>query len=370
MILKKIMKKIMIIISILCLCAYPLNNELILGQMTPPNSTIDPNLKEYENTPMFLKLKIPETWEYREISKVWISLTHSSDKASISIEMKASKFNDSKKEISDYVRILDDEIIIKYLDPITISNSSSDVITKEYEKEYDADFENDREMNVMTVINGFTYDMEYSSDKKNFGKYLPEVKSILESLTISVPPNFKYNGMLLYEDPENRFSLQYPFDWDVKEKQNRFEDIDVRFINRTVDEIVPCTGGLAKGLFCTSYDTYEEVSLSIGNGPISSNISDIVDSTISQAESIVMTQGGKYFDLEEPAKYDYSIDGYPAGSFIYSYEDRGNKLVSLLVASLINGKLITISFTSTPELFDASLPLINNMIDSVTVNGS
>lgn len=146
---------------------------------------------------------------------------------------------------------------------------------------------------------------------------------------------------------DNEFSIQYPPSWDIVEKTNRFEGVDMYFYS---DRSNPSDGYIM---------AYHDVL----STQMAGTLPDFFPSFLKGALEGMSEEG---FRLIEDPRYDkYEFDGYQAASAIAEGKMSGSDLTMLIVVTIIDNNLFSFSFASEPTLFDARLPIAENMIRSV-----
>jgi hypothetical protein len=150
---------------------------------------------------------------------------------------------------------------------------------------------------------------------------------------------------LNWEDPDKQFSLQYPSNWTLIPRENRFDEQDVSF------NIVGNSTMLTINVYnTTSTDLVE--------------IMDRAAETNNLPESALKS---KLF--EGPDYVSYTVSGEPAGSIIWTNNNVPfmGKLVWQNIASIVGDKFVGIIYASGAPDFDKYSPQVEKVIQSIKV---
>ena len=149
-------------------------------------------------------------------------------------------------------------------------------------------------------------------------------------LVLNILPSYVWaQGIefLLYEDPEGRFTIEYPSEWLVQPAQTRFGEIDVAFTSQPSDQ---------QNL--TSVDI--RIQDDVGEGDPESVANYLIDTYPS---------GVPDFNLEEGADCSkYTISGERACSIIFSRTGQflPSEYTVMQVVSLIDGNSYIITYAA------------------------
>lgn len=211
-------------------------------------------------------------------------------------------------------------------------------------------------LKIVSLINGLRYEFTFETKIKDYKKYSPIAETMISSLKISVPNNLKYNWPV-FIDKEKKFSIQYPFDtWTMKQKENRFEEFDVQF--EYSDFIDLRSMGLVEkdAVILIAVDDSFEINQNL--------LEKYLDTWLSDKSSSFEN----YMIVEPVSLNTYNINGSPAASAIYSAYFNGQKVITLVVSSITDqNNPILINYSATPNEFDEILPIVEKMIDSISI---
>ncbi len=162
-------------------------------------------------------------------------------------------------------------------------------------------------------------------------------------------------GFAVWEDPEGRFTIEYPSNWTAEGKGNRFEDIELRL---WIPDIVNSSMLRLK----TVIDFFNKGETSLfGNF----SLNDLCNDTLND-----LRQDRTEFDLEEPLNFTkYTIGGHEACSLLFTYRSSESDQIYVqhVIESLINGTEFFLAYHETPESYDLTLPLLNKIVNSIQV---
>ena len=174
-----------------------------------------------------------------------------------------------------------------------------------------------------------------------------------------LPQNTSQQTWELFTDPENEFSMDYQPSWQLEPAENRFDRADVSIFN---------TEGPPSGFVYIQYNILSEevTSMMKEHGYDQKDLEN-------QLESVFPSLISGFTDYEsfnqiEDAQYDkYKIDGYKAGSFVFSFENSGVPYAGWIVGSLIGNKLFVFTYVADQNRFDTNLPIAEHMLNSIKI---
>jgi len=150
----------------------------------------------------------------------------------------------------------------------------------------------------------------------------------------------------IYRNPKYGVSLKYPSKWD------KFENAFGTLV----------TFRKAKGE--NAQDYLENVNLVVGQLPVGEKVS-LDEYADMIAENLKKNSPSIQIIDSKPA----TLSGKPAHENLYQYKFKGNgpDLRRMQVYTLIANRVYVFSYTATPENFDASLPTVQAMLDSLQI---
>lgn len=160
---------------------------------------------------------------------------------------------------------------------------------------------------------------------------------------------------LNWDDPDKQFTLQYPSDWTISPRENRFGEYDIGFY---------IGGDFAK---LTNLTT---LTIDVSNVSSSADLKETMKATVEDAITNPNNALKKIRLFEGPEFTKYSISGKPAGSATWVYDadyPSDGRNAYQLIGSIVNDKLIQINYNSPTEYFDSYLPEIEKVIQSIKV---
>jgi hypothetical protein len=174
-----------------------------------------------------------------------------------------------------------------------------------------------------------------------------------------LPQNTSQQTWELFTDPENEFSMDYQPSWQLKPAENRFDRSDISMAN---------TEGPPSGFVNIQYNILSEKITSMMK-EFGYDQKDMEN----QLESVFPSLVSSFTDYEsftqiEDANYDkYKIDGYKAGSFVFSFEQSGVPYAGWVVGSLIGNKQFVFTYVADQNQFDTNLPIAEHMLNSIKI---
>ncbi len=145
------------------------------------------------------------------------------------------------------------------------------------------------------------------------------------------------SGLLVYDNPNLGFTLEYPSDW-VKEESLSFISPRLSVSDEAPESIAVTTEPNLSNL------TLQEYS----------------NSSLSMLESQFPN-----FTLIESS--NSTLSGYPAYQILYTYTFEGVDLKNLQIWTLADDMVYVLTYGGTTKEFDNSFPVIQNMIDSFEI---
>lgn len=151
-------------------------------------------------------------------------------------------------------------------------------------------------------------------------------------------------GSATYNDPQGRFSIDYPSNWTAKPAANRFDkDLVTLETGRHTPQFAQLTVGITK------------------SSPL--GIEQSLNALIPRLGEIIPK-----FELNQDLECQkYMLDGIKACSFIYARNldyVSNIKIAAMQVSADIGENLYTLTYITLPDNFDRTLPTIEKMIAS------
>jgi hypothetical protein len=170
--------------------------------------------------------------------------------------------------------------------------------------------------------------------------------SLIFIFLVNIPSAFAQKDQWLnWNDPDNQFTLQYPSNWTITPRDNRFEEEDVLF---HID-------GNSTTLDINVYNT-SDTDIRV---PMERSVE------ANKAESPPFKP--KLFEGIDYVKY--TVSGKPAGSAVWINDVPFlGKIVWQNIASIVGDKFVGILYTSPATEFDKYLPVVEKVIQSIKVN--
>jgi PsbP-like protein len=163
---------------------------------------------------------------------------------------------------------------------------------------------------------------------------------------------------LTWNEPQGDFSVEYPSDWTVKEKENQYDNAsDVTFTS---------PHSAINGYVGIDYEdtTVEEFEALIESGFDESEILErAFDAFIKRFRPSI----DNFREVENKDFSKYTINGEPAASIVFAGEIYGQGIGGLLVVSFVNDRIFNLGFGASQGEFDKILPTVEHMISSIQV---
>jgi hypothetical protein len=337
-----------IVLSILLFIVFP---SSIVAQKDDKLKNIE--FENYENSQMFMNISVltdakilfnDDSLGVFRFSMYYPDIVDDDFRISISMD------NNPKNETieGEFAKYVDENSEILEEEETTLANFSA------YKKVWKEDDE--KLLKIVSLINGFKYDFTFETQTKDYKKYFPIAETMINSLVINMPQNLKYNWPV-FIDQEKRFSIQYPFDtWTLKEKENRFEEYEVEFVHSDLSAITNMISDVRLAFIRVGIDDSFEINQNI--------LTKYLDTWANTKFSSFQN-----FNILEPVTLkDYTINGKPAASGLYSMYLEGKKIILLVVSTITttNNPMLVI-YNATPNEFDDILPIVEKMIDSISI---
>jgi hypothetical protein len=163
-----------------------------------------------------------------------------------------------------------------------------------------------------------------------------------------------------WNDPQGDFSIEYPSDWTVKEKENRFDPTDVTFTS---------PASVTNGFVAVDYEDtmIEEYDRLIEAGVDESMIWErIFDGYIEGFSPSI----ANFREVEDRDFSKYTVNGETAASVVFAGEIIGQEIAGLLVVSIVDDRIFNLSYGASQTEFDKVLPTVEHMISSIKVPAS
>ena len=319
------------------------------------NTMKDIQFKNYENSYMFLNISVlndakvlfnDDSLGAFRFSMYYPDIVDDDFRISISMD------NNPKNETieGEFTKYIDENSEILEEGKTTLTNFPA------YKKVWKED--DKKILKIVSLINGFKYDFTFETQTKDYKKYFPIAETMIDSLTINIPQNLKYNWPV-FIDQGKRFSIQYPFDtWTLKEKENRFEEYEVEFVHSDFSYLMNMNmnSDVRLAFIMIGIDDSFEINQNL--------LEKYLDTWLSDKSSSFEN----YMIVEPVSLNTYNINGSPAASAIYSAYFNGEKVITLVVSSITEkNNPILINYSATPNEFDEILPTVEKMIDSISI---
>jgi hypothetical protein len=219
--------------------------------------------------------------------------------------------------------------------PTTISGNSAHEVTYLWE--------GDKIMELWTVIGNRLYAVSYVAEgEEKFQRYLPIVKSIIDSLRINDPQEAlrltSTSNLIPYSNPSLGFSLAYPPDWQLNETQ---PDIPT---------------------FISTQDGTDDSSPEVIS--ITTEVLPAVDFSLERYTQAALSQIEPFDDFDLKSSSLTTLGGLPAHMVVYTFTDEDIPLQNLQVWTVKDGVAYVITYGGNPEEFDISLPALQSLMDS------
>jgi hypothetical protein len=148
----------------------------------------------------------------------------------------------------------------------------------------------------------------------------------------------------------NKFELKYPpHGWNVEKKLSKFHVLDFKLIKNNPFSFI--------GISFSSLEDSDKFTNEI-----------ILDEAENFGRS-ASSSGYKIYEVLEKKLNKYTIDTNPSSFHIVKYKYKDKELEGKLmeIFSIINKRLFTLTYQSTIENFDKDLPVVEKIIDSITI---
>lgn len=161
---------------------------------------------------------------------------------------------------------------------------------------------------------------------------------------------------LTWNEPQGDFSIEYPSDWTVEEKENRFDTTDVTFTS---------PDSAINGFVSINYDdiTVDEYDKLIALGY---DENEILERGFDAAIESFSLGFDNFREVEDRDFSKYTVNGEPAASVVFAGEIYGGEVAGLSVVSFVDGRLVTLGFGASQDEFDR-IPTVEHMISSIQV---
>lgn len=156
------------------------------------------------------------------------------------------------------------------------------------------------------------------------------------------------SGLLTYNNASYGISIQYPPNWSSSpgEGNDNSGDSSTDIVSFSPKD-------------SSSSATLDVLVDNIDSGE---NLKQYVSDSISDDKTDL-----KNFTVSEPIFNGVILAGSPAYKLIYSYTDGGEHFKGLETGTIIGNKAYYIQYENSPSKFDSDLPMIQKMIDSLTL---
>jgi len=158
-----------------------------------------------------------------------------------------------------------------------------------------------------------------------------------------------------YTDPQSKFSIDYPSDWLVEPKQNRFDPVDVKFIKKetvTLNDENSVEQNAA--MFGITYGT----NLDMSNIDLKAFVEELSKRNQFTYNNYREIEG----DIDK-----YKMDTNPCAGFIAAHTNGLQEQGQLQLICFPDGKLFSVLYMTDQKYFDKYLPIAEKMIDSINI---
>jgi hypothetical protein len=161
---------------------------------------------------------------------------------------------------------------------------------------------------------------------------------VIDSMPISTAQTNETEDVLLYDNPNLGFTLEYPSNWTKEESLTFLSPIMSAAIDEAPESIAVTTEVIPSNL---TLDDYSSSALSILKG--------------------------QFPNLKLLETNNSTLSGFPAHQIVYTYTTDGLDLKNMQIWTIVDGMVYAITYGGTINEFNDSLPVIQNMIDSFQI---
>jgi hypothetical protein len=160
------------------------------------------------------------------------------------------------------------------------------------------------------------------------------------------------SSFAIYKDPAGKFSTEYPLDWIVKPKQNRFQAFDVQFSASSI------SNGYIAIIFSPLNSSIPESLLPTASTNFLKGFSSVIPG---------------FLQVGETNYTKYKVAGHDAASIEFTTSlgpTQGFNFAGLLVYSLVDQNQFALIYSADQNVYDKVLPRIERMIESFRPSSS
>ena len=188
-----------------------------------------------------------------------------------------------------------------------------------------------------------------TTDIAESGSSPEERGSTVHNSTSNATGYSKYSG--------GTFSLQYPTGWELERSDTGLSGAQAIDISNRQEPPAFVQVFLAPTEIAAAENATQE--------EIESNIEEIFPTFVKGPLGIGNTTISEF---EKPVYDRYTVDGHKVGSVIFIHEYSGLRLKTLALGTIVGNNDFGLMYSTTQELFDQNLPIIENIIKSVKFN--
>jgi PsbP-like protein len=175
---------------------------------------------------------------------------------------------------------------------------------------------------------------------------------LFTATTITQQYTYAQTTFKTYKDPASKFSIEYPSNWIVKPKENRFQILDVKFYRIS-------SSSVANGSVAVAFKTIPTQQLSTQQLSLPNAFTTFLNGFSSTIPNFIQVGDTSYTK--------YKVAGHDAASIEFSSspeQTQGFNLAGLVVFSIINHKAFVLMYVADQNIYDKVLPNIEYMIKS------
>ncbi|MGD1835491.1 MAG: PsbP-related protein [Nitrososphaeraceae archaeon] len=154
---------------------------------------------------------------------------------------------------------------------------------------------------------------------------------------------------LSYTDPEGKFSLEYPADWTIKERENRLDAYNLILFNPFFPK--------DRSIINVNLEKY-----SVSNPNAEKNLTGLMKTYQSQD---TLTSD---FEIIDDNLGKYNVDGNQTINYIASFTKNGHDIEAFRVLAYTDNGIFDIIYFTTPKNFDKYFPIVERLIKSVKIS--
>lgn len=167
--------------------------------------------------------------------------------------------------------------------------------------------------------------------------------SVLPGIVFSIEEEW-----IEYEDPEGKFSLEYPANWIIKSKESMFDLHDLQIYDKNPVLQNDVTIGISYKLDADMGD-------------------DKVDKFVKHFGQTQMNTNPSYRVVKNDIN-NYEINGHKASGYIFEQKKPNGALLNgLILVSFPNDQLFSINYSGIKDTFEENLQTVEKIIDSIQI---